>query len=222
MGCSLTEIDVVLSEKLGYNGENYVAHKHSIVNNLREVSNVLQCAEDDVIPFCTGFFKHKKRTAPISIIQKCKELSQAYDKHMLVLMPLLLTIASTSFITTEDDIAHFFYALSKKAKISAAELGDEDNESFLKACVTIIDYSFFEELEARDISITSKNTNFVDAVNDEFKHALWDRVDEKLSLLKELKKRVFSDGSLLDVELDSINIDQRKGSLTSEKMPGNI
>jgi hypothetical protein len=218
----LIEVDEILSESLDFGGDDYQSKRKSVIDNLKEISAILGSVDDDVIEFASNFFKLRGQVAPVSVVQKCVDAASDYSAHVLSLLPLLLTIQTVRFITTEDDISTFFLALCKKAKFSAAELGDEDNESFLKACVQIIDYSFFEELEEENLTITSNTVKFSDVINEGFKKALWERVDVKVELLKHLKKEVFADEDLLKAELESVEIEQSQAKESISSQPGNI
>lgn len=205
----MLEVDELLTQKADFGSGEYLKAKSEILKNVVDISALLPFAkEGELTHFVTSFFKLKNRVVPLPIVEDIIKESGEYLNYLWAMLPLLTTIETVHFITTEADILKLFLGFCKKTKFSAAELGDEENEYFLKACVNIIDYSFFEELESRDISINNMNIKFSETIDEEFKKSLWEKIDIKLELLKHLKDEVFADEGLFKAELENVSIAQ--------------
>ena len=211
MDATYIRLDTFLSEEFGFLGENYNEIKDSLIKNIKDVSDVLLMSpKREIMDFCLGFYKIKRNLVDVDLFKDLFTVANDYRKDFIEMMPLLMTIESVNFITTKEDLERFFLGVCKKVKFSAAELGDEDNKSYLKACVNIVDFSFFEELESRGISIKDNRSNFSDIFTDAVKASLWKRIDKKVELLSHLKKDIYGEDLLL-FDINKINLLQNRG-----------
>jgi hypothetical protein len=218
MDAAYIRIDTFLSEELGFSNEHYNETKNSLVKNIKDLSDVLAISPNkDVIDFCLGFYKIKRNLVNVDLFQDLLNVAVDYKNDFIEMMPMLMTIESVNFITTKEDLEKFFLGVCKKVKFSAAELGDEYNKSYLKACVNVVDFSFFEELESRGISIKDNKSKFADVFTDAVKASLWKRIDKKIELLSHLKKDIYEEDLLL-FDINKINLIQNRGKKTFSQL----
>ena len=195
-------VNFVLSDKLGIDSEKYDSVYNEIFQNVNEVAPLLNQKEDDieVVKAVADYYHLKNKFIKVESLKEYLDLAGEYKDQFSLFFPLFTVLNSVNFMGNPELKKSFFVSLCKKTKFCAADLGDENNENYLTAIVKIINYSFFEELEKKGVSTASKNVDFEQVVDINFKESFWKRIDGKVALLKLLKKEVFDDDKMTFIE----------------------
>jgi len=192
---NLTRIDEALISKIGISDASYKENKDKIYNSAKEISSFISSSEDDfeVLSFVADYFELKKSFPKRAEVQACIDSVTVDNKKKF--LPLMLSIRLRDLIASNEEFVKFFSLLANKSRFSAAELGDENNPTFIQVAVKVVNVSYAEEIESVGVK---HGNNLSNVVTDEFKDSLWKRVDKKINMLKILKDDIYRDRFLVD------------------------